>query len=106
MAKVSSIRVKKQATKDDECVRAIANPNMLVPWFLMASYLYYIEDVSILSDTLYDRLCNMLDQQWDSIEHFHKHLVPRADLSAGTGFAITDYPERVRGAALRLAHSL
>tara|TARA_A100001201_G_scaffold69292_1_gene63996 strand:- start:149 stop:442 length:294 start_codon:yes stop_codon:yes gene_type:complete len=75
--------------------------NMLVPIFLMTSYLYYIKDESVIPDEVYDSLCKRLLDRWNKIEHFHKHLISKEALSAGTGFNMkeTDYPERVKSAA-------
>ena len=77
------------------------NPNMLVPYYLMHSYLYYIEDSPIVSDGEFDHICKMLLEKWDKIKHFHKHLINKDDLIAGTGYALK-YPERVKNAAKHL----
>jgi hypothetical protein len=74
----------------------------LVSFYLMASYLYYREDVGLFEDSEFDKLCVRLDSDWDSIEHIHKHLIEREALSATTGFYISKYPNSVIGAA----HSL
>lgn len=66
--------------------------------YLMASYLYYEEDISLLTDTQFDELCKELLVHWDDITHYHKHLTTREDLEAGTGFAIK-YPMLVVCAA-------
>jgi hypothetical protein len=81
------------------------SPNMAVPWFLMASWLYYHRDVLLLSDERYDRLCQQLDAEWDAIEHDHKPVIDRPLLKAGTAFSIPDaaYPTRVVSAACALA---
>ena len=47
------------------------NLNMLVPFYLMASYAYYEEDDPIVSDAEYDTICRMLDENWDTVEHSH-----------------------------------
>lgn len=79
------------------------NPNMLVPWYLMASYGYYVRDESLMSDADFDRVCHMLNDQWDEIEHVHKAIVDRAALSAGTCMlGREEYPTMVKGAACRL----
>jgi len=62
--------------------------NRLVPYYLMSSYLYYKEDKQVLTDN------------WDSIEHMHKHLITKGDLTAGTGYAIK-YTNMIIGAANR-----
>ena len=60
----------------------------LVPWYLMSSYLYYKEDKQVLTDEQFDMLCKRLLENWDSVEHMHKHLISKHDLTAGTGYAI------------------
>lgn len=66
--------------------------------YLMSCYLYYEEDVHVLSDTQFDNLCKELLDHWDEFEHPHKHLITTEDLKAGTGYAIK-YPLMVIGAA-------
>ena len=48
------------------------NPNMMVPWYLMASYAYYKEDNPIFSDAFFDEMGKTMLVIWDDIEHFHK----------------------------------
>ncbi len=79
-----------------------SNWNMLVPWYLMSSYLYYEKDTNILPDEDYDWICKELDSRWDTIKHLHKHLVDRNMLSAGTGYSLRHYPDRVKSAAILL----
>jgi len=73
-----------------------AKPNLLVAWYLMASYAYYIEDDPILSDGFFDHICKELLAKWDTIEHMHKHLFTKEDLEAGTCL-IREYPGMVSG---------
>ncbi len=76
---------------------------MLVPWYLMASYLYYCCDRSLLSDACYDELCRRLALRWRGIKHPHKSHVNYADLAAGTCLkSYEEYPGIVRGAATAL----
>jgi len=87
---------------DGDCIKYTpANPNVLVAWYLMASYLYYREDTNILSDTLYDKICVQLLDKWDTIEHQHKFLVDKEQLKAGTGYALDydSFPSRITSAA-------
>lgn len=83
----------------------VKSRNMLVPYFLMSSWLYYHADTSLLTDERYDRLCKELDAEWDSIEHMHKGVIDRASLAAGTAFSLPDeaYPTIVVVAACHLA---
>ena len=74
---------------------------MLVPYYLMYSYLYYKENESLVDDTEYDQICKDMLTEWNSIEHFHKHLISKDALDAGTGYDIV-YPQRVINAARAL----
>jgi len=86
---------------DQQCMDAIENPNMMVPWYLMASYAYYEEDNPILSDGLFDGLAKRMLECWDDIDHWHKDLITTEDLEAGT-LLTRDFPERVKGAVKHL----
>lgn len=81
---------------------------MLVPWYLMASFLYYCRDEIVISDALYDEICGALDREWDEIDHPHKKLVRRSILSAGTGNHLREnrYPIRTRSAAMDILQHL
>ena len=71
------------------------NINMMVPWYLMASYAYYEESDPIFSDAFFDDMGKRMINEWDNINHFHKHLITVEDLDAGT--YLGEYPERVKG---------
>jgi NAD-dependent DNA ligase len=90
---------------DAQCAAEISRcPNAIVPWWLMASYLYYRRGESLLSDGYFDQLCRDLIANWDAIEHRHKHLIDREQLDAGTGYylASADYPTIIRHGACHL----
>ena len=72
--------------------------NRLVPFYLMSSYLYYKEDRQVLTDEDFDKLAKRLLDNWDKVEHMHKHLISKEDLQAGTGYAI-QYTQRIINAA-------
>ena len=57
------------------------NPNMLVPYYLMFSYLYYKQNISLIDDAEYDTLCKTLLDKFDDIKHFHKHLINKDALT-------------------------
>ena len=76
------------------------NTQQLVPYYLMSSYLYYKKNKQVLTDDEFDTLCKRLLDEWDSIEHMHKHLITKEDLKAGTGYAIK-YTNMIIGAAER-----
>ena len=74
------------------------NRNMLIPYYLMLSYLYYVKNESLIEDTEFDIMCKDILNEWDEIEHFHKHLIDKSSLQAGTGYDL-NYPHRVVSAA-------
>ena len=74
---------------------------MLVPYYLMHSYLYYVMNEPIISDIEYDELCKELKDKWDSVEHYHKHLIDKQSLGAGTGYQL-EYNKRIEHGALAL----
>ena len=77
------------------------NKNMLVPYYLMLSYLYYKDNTSLVSDEVYDNLCKTLLDKFDEVKHFHKHLIKKEALTAGTGYDIV-YNSRIVSAAMAL----
>ena len=77
------------------------NPNMLVPYYLMLSYLYYEKDISLIDDEEFDQMCKTLLEKYDEIEHMHKPLVKKENLTAGTGYDIK-YTERIKSSAMEL----
>jgi NAD-dependent DNA ligase len=79
------------------------NSNMLVPWYIMAAYAYYVEDDPILYDNTFDKMAKRILCLWDEIEHFHKDLLNKDMLEAGT--FIGEYPTRIKGALHELRHS-
>tara|TARA_B100000780_G_C20831863_1_gene330547 strand:- start:182 stop:472 length:291 start_codon:yes stop_codon:yes gene_type:complete len=72
------------------------NINMTIPYYLMASYAYYEKDDPILSDDLYDKLAKKILNKWDDIEHYHKNILTKDMLEAGS--FIGEYPSIVIGA--------
>ena len=62
----------------------------------MCAYAYYVEDDALISDAEFDELGKWLLQNYDSVEHMHKHLVTKGDLKAGT--YLGKYPAIVKGA--------
>ncbi|MCA2979548.1 MAG: hypothetical protein INH37_14830 [Myxococcaceae bacterium] len=92
---------------DVKCRLAITRSvNLVVPWWLMASYLYYCKDTSILSDAQFDELGVILAERWDAIEHPHKHLIKPDLTKSGFYLKEADYPLICRSAAERLAAEL
>lgn len=81
------------------------NKNLTVPWYLMASYLYYLQDISIVTDAGFDNVARVMIEHGDTIEHRHKQLITKDMLRAGTGFNLRDedYPGITKSAAWHLA---
>ena len=77
------------------------NPNMLIPYYLMLSYLYYEKNISLIDDTEFDQMCKTLLEKYDEVEHMHKHLVKKENLTAGTGYDIK-YTEMIKSSAMEL----
>lgn len=82
----------------------------LVQFFLMCSYLYYLHDISLMSDHEYDAVCRRLDKEWDLITHPHKQFIQRVKEDDGSlrvkgmyWLKETEYPLMCRAAAWRLA---
>lgn len=81
---------------DDQAAEIFAeNINMMVPWYLMASYAYYKQDDAIFSDGFFDDMGKTMLACWDDIAHFHKEYITKGDLEAGT--FLGKYPSRVEG---------
>lgn len=96
-------------TTDDYCLDIIGgNPDMLVPWILMASYLYYHRDTQLLTDAVFDILCTTLQGQYDCVNHIHKYLITRSDLQVVSLFKLEEgqYPRSCVGAALSVRRDL
>ena len=64
------------------------NENMLIPYYLMFSYLYYEKNISLIDDGEFDGMCKTLLEKLDTLTHMHKHLVKKESLTAGTGYDI------------------
>lgn len=79
------------------------NPNLLVPHFILHSWLYYVADAPVILDDTFDRIVALLDEKWDEVQHRHKHLIDRSLLK--TGFYL-QYPGIVEGAAKAMTKEL
>ena len=78
------------------------NPNMLIPYYLMFSYLYYVKHISLIEDTEFDQMCKTLLEKYDEVEHMHKPLVKKESLTAGTGYDIK-YTNMIKDSAMLLS---
>ena len=77
------------------------NPNMLIPYYLMLSYLYYEKNITLIDDTEFDQMCKTLLDKYDELKHMHKHLVKKESLTAGTGYDIK-YTNMIKDSAMEL----
>lgn len=79
-------------------------PNQLISYFLMAGYLWHIENLPLLDDTSWDELCEAIHANWDKITHKHREFIDKDFLKAHTAFYIRaeQYPEIVKRAALQI----
>jgi hypothetical protein len=66
--------------------------------YLVACFLYYHCDYSIMSDEEFDSICNLLYDNFDDIKHPHKHLLDKEALKAGSGYQLhlSQYPTIVK----------
>ena len=80
------------------------NENMLIPYYLMFSYLYYEKNISLIDDAEFDGMCKTLLDKLDSLTHMHKHLVKKESLTAGTGYNIK-YTNLIKDSAMRLRNT-
>ena len=78
------------------------SPNRLVPLYLVASFLYYVRNDSVMTDSAYDDCCNRLHREWRNITHPHKAIIDPEALASTTGFYLKheDYPSIIRATAL------
>lgn len=76
---------------------AVVPARVLVPYYLLASFAYYWQNHSPMTDAAYDFMCKRLGAEYDNFEHPHKHLVDRESMVAGTCLLpAKDYPLIVR----------
>ena len=80
------------------------NENMLIPYYLMFSYLYYEKNISLIDDAEFDGMCKTLLEKFDTLSHMHKHLVKKESLTAGTGYDIK-YTNLIKDSAMRLRNT-
>ena len=80
---------------DNHCLKIIENNmNMLVPYYIMTAYSYYVEDDPIVSDATYDQITKWLLEYYDVVDHYHKHLISKEQLEAGT--CLIQYPSIIK----------
>lgn len=77
------------ATADERCeVLTERNPNLLIPWFLMACIAYDKYDTPILSDGCFDALSARMAKLWDTLTHRHKGLIRMTDPKTFKGSSV------------------
>ena len=77
---------------------------MLIPYYLMFSYLYYEKNISLIDDAEFDEMCKTLLEKLDTLTHMHKHLIKKESLTAGTGYDIK-YTNLIKDSAERLRNT-
>lgn len=86
------------------------NPNMAIPWFLMACYAYDKLDSTIITDACFDALSETMANNWDSISHWHKPLIrmENPDLFKGSCVVVDwdKFPDRIKEATRALLRQL
>ena len=80
------------------------NENMLIPYYLMFSYLYYEKNISLIDDAEFDGMWKTLLDKLDTLTHMHKHLIKKESLTAGTGYDIK-YTNLIKDSAMRLRNT-
>ncbi len=63
-----------------------AVPDQKFVKYLLASYLYYEEDFSAMSDSAFDLICLELSEEHKSVTHWARNLIDKEALLAGTGY--------------------
>ena len=72
---------------DAEALEKISKlPDLLVPWYLISCYAYYHLGTAILSDAFFDALAMQFHENYDSLEHPHKHLIARDSILVSGAF--------------------
>lgn len=87
--------------RDDEYVDLLLT-EQLVAHYLIHCFLYYQCEVSLIPDSLFDRLARRLDAEWGAIKHPHKKLIDRQALKSGGSYLVGKFPRIVRGTAAQL----
>lgn len=72
------------------------NKNMMVPFYIMSAYAYYVKDEPIFTDEYFDNLSKNILKDWDEINHYHKYLLNKDTLIAGS--YLGEYPSIIEGA--------
>lgn len=84
------------------------NKGSVFGWILLASYAYYIRYESLLSDETFDKMCKYALENYDALEHRHKHLVTKDMLQAGSCYnmKMSDYPNGLQMVAEKIIREI
>ena len=74
------------------------NPSSAISFILTAGYLYHFYNRSFLDDETFDKMCKYVYDNYETLEHPHKHLFTKEDMANGSLFHLKeqDYPNIVR----------
>ena len=73
---------------------------LLIPRYLVNSFVYYQLGESVIPDSDYDLLARRIYNEWDDLTHIHKHLLDREGLRSGGSQIV--YNKRIEHAAYQL----
>lgn len=82
------------------------NHNKLVSDFLIYCCAYYKYGKSLISDMEFDTIVHTLKDEWDNVEHMHKHLITMEMLDTTSAYHIKDYPQIVENITRELIHGV
>jgi hypothetical protein len=82
------------------------HPNALISKLLIHACLYYHFDQNYLTDYQYDMLARAVADQWDNLEHMHKHLIDGEALKHSSSLYYVNFPPLVWGGAQAFAEYL
>ena len=77
------------------------NPNMLLSFYLMASYAYYSLGRPMMSDMEFEEVTKVLHEKYEEVTHPHKNLVPKSALACCTAVGV-EYPNIVKCSTMEL----
>lgn len=79
-----------------ECFKS--NPSSAISFILTAAYLYHFYNRSFLDDVTFDKMCKFVYDNYEALEHPHKHLFTKEDMANGSLFHLKedDYPTIVK----------
>lgn len=77
--------------------------NRLVPYYLMAGWLYNSRDNIIMTDDAWDHLVKRLAKEWNTVDHIHKKYIDPDSFDTATSQYLTDerVPLMARSAAIQ-----